>query len=164
MCNGSAYARDLAWIEEGARRPAAASRAVAPRRINPTQPDDEAGSGPKLNDVSNGKSSHLVDCLGTVSANKRLETLCDRQFQRCTPGTLPSPPSQPPDVWKHRCPWWGRNPDHKIISVSVRSRTQNRLGREGASEILDQKVSCGEDSEKYGDNVGSPHQGLAPSS
>jgi hypothetical protein len=29
-------------------------------------------------------------------------------------------------------------------------------------EILDQKVSCGEDSEEYGDNDGSPNQGLAP--
>ena len=32
----------------------------------------------------------------------------------------------------------------------------------GSSEILDQKVSCGDHSKQYGDNDGSPHQGFAP--
>src|SRR5450631_3463375 len=32
----------------------------------------------------------------------------------------------------------------------------------GSSEIVDQKVSCGDHSKQYGDNNGSPRQGLAP--
>jgi hypothetical protein len=37
-----------------------------------------------------------------------------------------------------------------------------RSSATGSSEILDQKVSCGDHSKQYGDNDGSPHQGDAP--
>jgi hypothetical protein len=47
----------------------------------------------------------------------------DRQSQRYTPDTVPSPPSQPIGCLEGIVPVAGRNPGHEIISVSVRSRT-----------------------------------------
>jgi len=39
-----------------------------------SQPEDEAGSAPKLNVVPIDKTFGLVDCLGIVSAKQPLET------------------------------------------------------------------------------------------
>jgi hypothetical protein len=65
-----------------------------------------------------------------VEAKAPQNLLYDRQFQRCTPGTVPSAPPN------HRmfggiCPWCGRNPDPKITSdVCSVKRPLSSLGTE----------------------------------
>ena len=48
------------------------------------------------------------------------------------------------------------------VSFSRGPRNEKAPASSTEHEILDQKISCGEDSEEYGDDNGSPKQGLAP--